>query len=153
MIQSRLTPLAYFYTFLILSFPAISVYFIIIINDHTKGDWSWGTIAITAFLLIVSLMVIIWGFFVEMNMRMSVVKIYEDRIIIKQLMGYGTKLEFTRKELDGFVVKSFRTRGSEQEYLYLIKNKRPMSVFSSLYFKNYAEIKHNLSQDLKQYGI
>ena len=152
MITSKLHYIAYFYTFLIISFPAICLYFINKISQFVKGEWSWGVIVFVAFLGLVALAVFVWGFFVEMNLRMARVTVSDKTVQIKQLLGWGTQREWPFEAIDGFVLKKFRTRTQEQEYLYLIQDKKAIGVFSSLYFKNYAEIKEVLSTRLKEYG-
>lgn len=151
MIQSKLSGLAYFYAFLIVSFPIICVYLINTILNFLKGNWTFSYLAVVSVLGLLALAVFIWGFFVEMNLRMSKVVLYSEYIEIKQLLGFGTKRKLLFKNIDGFVVKKFKTRTQEQEYLYLIKNKRAIGVFSSLYYKNYYEIKSLLKNDLKEY--
>lgn len=150
-LKSTLHYLAYFYTFLILSFPAICLYFISKVMDFIQGNWSLGVIVFVVFMAIIALIVFIWGFFVEMNLRMAQVRLTDERVIIQQLLGFGTKRTYEYAAIDGFVVKKFQTRGKEQEYLYLIQDHKAIGVFSSLYFKNYLEIKNTLKCHLKEY--
>lgn len=152
MIKTKFTKLVYFYTFLILTFPIICTYFIIKINQFSDGNWHWGAILVAGFLLLISLLVVIWGLFVEMNMRMSVAKLDEKQIQIALLLGIGTKWQYDWTQLDGFVGKKFYNKGKTQEYLYLLKDKKPVVVFSSMYLQNYEEIRRFFEQKLKEYS-
>ena len=112
----------------------------------------WG---ITAFIIVASLVtvfVVIWGFFVEMNMRMATLTITDDKIIIKQLLGLGTKRELAIEDIDGFVTKGFQTRGHYQEYCYLIRSEKAIAVFSSMYYANYNDIRAEIQKRLEYLG-
>lgn len=149
MVQSKLSNTAYFYSLLILSFPVLTAFIVNKFLRMFQDNWHWG---LTVFLVVcglVSLFVIIWGFFIEMNLRMATVKITNDTIEVKQLLGFGTKKTFKVDAIDGFVIREFRQRAQHHEYCYLIQDKKAIAVFSSLYYKNYMEVRDELQQHLK----
>lgn len=112
------------------------------------GEMNWQIIVFLIFVAILNLAVVIWGFFVEMNIRMSKFILDDKKITIKQLLGIGTKREQNWDDLQGFVIRSFVTRGQHQEHLYLIKDNKSVAVMSSLYMKNYMEVRQQISDKL-----
>ncbi|WKW46112.1 ABC transporter permease [Myroides sp. JBRI-B21084] len=149
MIQSKLSNTAYLYSILILSFPVATAFIVNKFLGMFQDNWHWG---LTVFLLLcglVSIFVIIWGFFVEMNLRMAVIKITKDTIEVKQLLGFGTKRVFNTNDIDGFVIRDFKQRAQYHEYCYLIKDNKAIAVFSSLYYKNYMQVRNEMQQHLK----
>lgn len=80
---------------------------------------------------------------------MATLKISDETIEIKQLLGFGTKHIFKINDIDGFAVRDFKQRGQYQEYCYLIKDKKAVGVFSSLYYKNYMEVRNEIQNRLK----
>ena len=152
MIQSKLSRSAYFYSILILIFPFVMIFLINKFITMTGNFEHWG---ITAFIIVASLVsvfVVIWGFFVEMNMRMATLTITDDKIVIKQLLGLGTKRELAIEHIDGFVTKGFKTRGHYQEYCYLIRSEKAIAVFSSMYYANYNEMRAEIQKRLEYLG-
>gem|GEM_PF-1004540 len=152
MMQSKLSRSAYYYSILILIFPFAMIF---LINKFYQmmGDYQhWGIQAFVIFAVLITIFVVIWGFFVEMNMRMAQLRITEHHIIIKQLLGYGSKRTLDIKDIDGFVTKGFKTRGQYQEFCYLIRNNKAIAVFSSVYYSNYNEIRSELQRRLKYLG-
>jgi len=80
---------------------------------------------------------------------MATIKITNDTIEVKQLLGFGTKKTFKIDEIDGFAIREFRQRAQHHEYCYLIQDKKAIAVFSSLYYKNYMGVRDELQQHLK----
>lgn len=147
--KSTFSKTAYFYSILIIIFPFVMVFLIKKLMELTVNYSHWG---LTLFLIVCGLMtvfVIIWGFFVEMNMRMAKIKITEEQIEIKQLLGAGTQRTLKTSEIDGFITKGFKTRGGYQEYCYLIKNNKAIAVFSSMYYSNYNEVRDEIQKYIK----
>lgn len=147
--KSILSKTAYFYSILIIVFPFVMVFLMKKLMKITEEYSHWG---LTLFLVLCGLMtvfVVIWGFFVEMNMRMATVKISADQIEIKQLLGIGTQRTLKTNEIDGFITKGFKTRGGYQEYCYLIKNNKAIAVFSSMYYSNYNEVRDEIQKYIK----
>lgn len=147
--KSKLSNTAYFYSILILSFPVLTAFIVNKFLRMFQDSWHWG---LTVFLILcglVSLFIIIWGFFIEMNLRMSVVTINDNEIEVKQLLGFGTKHTFKTTEIDGFAVRDFMQRGRYQEYCYLIKDKKAVAIFSSLYYKNYMQFREEIQNKFK----
>lgn len=149
MITSKFSNTAYFYSILVVSFPIISAYFVRKILGFTNGDYNWQIILFLVFAAILILAVVIWGFFVEMNVRMAKFILDDEKIVIKQLLGIGTQRQHNWKDLQGFVIRSFVTRGQHQEHLYLIKENKSVAVMSSLYMKNYMEVRNQITQHLE----
>jgi len=149
MVQSKLSNTAYLYSLLILSFPILTAVIVRKFLTMFQDNWHWGLTVFLIFCGLVSLFIIIWGFFIEMNLRMSTLKISDETIEIKQLLGFGTKHIFKINDIDGFAVRDFKQRGQYQEYCYLIKDKKAVGVFSSLYYKNYMEIRNEIQNRLK----
>jgi len=150
MVQSKLSNTAYFYSLLILSFPVLTVVLVRKFLVMFQNNWHWGLTVFLAFCGLVSLFIIIWGFFIEMNMRMGTLSVDGNTITIKQLLGFGTKRTFKTDEIDGFVIRDFKQRGQYQEYCYLIKDKKAVLMFSSLYYKNYMEVRAEIQKHVKQ---
>lgn len=148
MVQSKLSNTAYFYSVLILSFPILTAFIVNKFLRMFQDNWHWGLTVFLVLCCLVSLFIIIWGLFVEMNLRMAKVKITNDTIEVKQLLGFGTKHIFKATDIDGFAVRDFRQRAQYHEYCYLIKDKQAVAVFSSLYYKNYTEVRAELQQRL-----
>lgn len=149
MVQSKLSNTAYLYSLLILSFPILTTVIVRKFLTMFQDNWHWGLTVFLIFCGLVSLFIIIWGFFIEMNLRMSTLKISDETIEIKQLLGFGTKHIFKINDIDGFAVRDFKQRGQYQEYCYLIKDKKAVGVFSSLYYKNYMEVRNEIQNRLK----
>ena len=149
MTQSRLSNTAYLYSLLIISFPVLTAVIVRKFLTMFQENWHWGLTLFLVFCGLVSLFIIIWGFFVEMNLRMASLKITDETIEIKQLLGFGTKHIFKIDEIEGFAVRDFKQRGQHQEYCYLIKDKKAVGVFSSLYYKNYMEVRNEIHNRLK----
>lgn len=149
MVQSKLNNTAYLYSLLILSFPILTAVIVRKSLTMFQDNWHWGLTVFLIFCGLVSLFIIIWGFFIEMNLRMSTLKISDETIEIKQLLGFGTKHIFKINDIDGFAVRDFKQRGQYQEYCYLIKDKKAVGVFSSLYYKNYMEVRNEIQNRLK----
>jgi len=149
MISSKFSNTAYFYSFLVISFPVISAYFVKKILFLIKGAYDWKIIVFLVLSAILVLAVVVWGFFIEMNLRMSKFILNDNKIIIKQLLGFGTKREQDWDNLQGFVIRSFYTRGQHQEHLYLIKDNKSVAVMSSLYMKNYTDVRNKIAEKLE----
>lgn len=147
--QSKLSNTAYLYSILILSFPVLTAVIVRKFLSMFQNSWHWGLTVFLVLCCLVSLFIIIWGFFVEMNLRMAIVKVTNETIEIKQLLGYGTKKVFKIKEIDGFVIRDFKQRGQYHEYCYLIKDQKAVGVFSSLYYKNYMEVRNEIQKHIK----
>ena len=150
MVQSKLSNTAYFYSILILSFPILTVVLVRKFLGMFQDNWHWGLTVFLIFCGLVSLFIIIWGFFIEMNMRMGIVSVNSENVIMKQLLGFGTKHSFKTQEIDGFVIRDFKQRGQYHEYCYLIKDKKAVLMFSSLYYKNYMEVRAEIQEHIKQ---
>lgn len=148
MVQSKLSNTAYFYSLLILSFPVLTAFIVNKFLRMFQDNWHWGLTLFLVLCCLVSLFIIIWGFFIEMNLRMATVKITNDTIEVKQLLGFGTKKTFKIDEIEGFAVRDFRQRAQYHEYCYLIQDKKAVAIFSSLYYKNYTEVRAELQQRL-----
>lgn len=148
MVQSKLSNTAYFYSLLILSFPVLTAFIVNKFLRMFQDNWHWGLTVFLVLCGLISLFIIIWGFFIEMNLRMATVKITNDTIEIKQLLGFGTKKTFKIDAIEGFTVRDFRQRAQYHEYCYLIKDKQAVAVFSSLYFKNYMEVREEIQKKL-----
>lgn len=146
--QSKLSNTAYLYSILILSFPVLTAFIVRKFLGMFQNNWHWGLTVFLVLCGLVSLFIIIWGFFVEMNLRMAIVKIENNTIVIKQLLGFGTKKVLNINEIDGFVIRDFKQRGQYHEYCYLIQDKKAVGVFSSLYYKNYMEIRDEIKNRL-----
>ena len=147
--QSKLSNTAYLYSILILSFPVLTAVIVRKFLSMFQNSWHWGLTVFLVLCCLVSLFIIIWGFFVEMNLRMAIVKVTNETIEIKQLLGYGTKKVFKTQEIDGFVIRDFKQRGQYHEYCYLIKDQKAVGVFSSLYYKNYMEVRNEIQKHIK----
>lgn len=119
--------------------------------EFSQGNWSLGVVLFVGFMAVIALIVFIWGFFVEMNLRMPKITITSTGIHMKQLLGFGTQRSYLFTDIDGFVIKKFNSRGKENEYLYLIKERKAIGIFSSLYLKNYHDIKEAIQPHLRQY--
>lgn len=148
--KSKLSKGAYFYSLLIILFPLIMF---ILMNKFLQlmQDYShWGITAFVIFSIIITLFVVFWGFFVEMNLRMAIITFNENGVEIKQFLGLGKKKFFSYNDLDGFVTKGFKSRGRYQEYTYLIQKNVAVSVFSSMYYNNYNEIRKAAVKYLKR---
>ncbi|WCM40964.1 hypothetical protein MG290_08305 [Flavobacterium sp. CBA20B-1] len=148
MVQSKLSNTAYFYSLLILSFPVLTAFIVNKFLRTFQDTWHWGLTVFLVLCGLISLFVIIWGFFIEMNLRMATVKINNDTIEVKQLLGFGTKKTFKMDAIDGFAIRDFKQRAQHHEYCYLIQDKKAIAVFSSLYYKNYMEVRNELQQHL-----
>jgi len=83
---------------------------------------------------------------------MAKLRVDENSIEMTQMLGFGTRRNLLYEHIDGYVIKDFRSRGQMQEYFYLIKNQKAIGVFSSLYLKNYQEIKDTIIPHLKNFG-
>lgn len=149
MVTSKFSNTAYFYSVLVVSFPIISAYFVRKVLAFTNGDFNWQIILFLAFAAVLILAVVIWGFFVEMNIRMAKFFLDNEKIVIKQLLGIGTKREHNWNDLQGFVIRSFVTRGQHQEHLYLIKDNKSVAVMSSLYMTNYMDVRTEIMKHLE----
>lgn len=149
MIQSKFSNTAYFYSVLVISFPVIVAYFVKKIISFVPGDFGWKMISFLVLAGILVLAVLIWGFFIEMNLRMSKFSLDDKKIVIKQLLGFGTKKQEDWEKLQGFVIKTFMTKGQTQEHLYLIKDNKSVAVMSSLYMKNYMEVRGKIAEHLE----
>ncbi|UUV22110.1 hypothetical protein [Paenimyroides aestuarii] len=148
MVQSKLSNTAYFYSLLILSFPVLTAFIVNKFLRMFQDTWHWGLTVFLVLCGLVSLFVVIWGFFIEMNLRMATVKISNNTIEVKQLLGFGTKKIFQMDAIDGFAIRDFKQRAQYHEYCYLIQDKKAIAVFSSLYYKNYMEVRDELQQHL-----
>ena len=148
MVQSKLSNTAYFYSILILSFPVLTAFIVNKFLRMFQDNWHWGLTVFLVLCGLVSLFVIIWGFYIEMNLRMATVKITNDTIEVKQLLGFGTKKTFKINEIEGFAIRDFRQRAQYHEHCYLIQDKKAIAVFSSLYYKNYMEVRDELNKRL-----
>lgn len=149
MITSKFSNTAYFYSLLVVSFPVISAYFVRKVLGFVNGDYNWQIILFLIIAAILILAVVIWGFFVEMNIRMAKFILNDEKIVIKQLLGIGTKRQHNWNDLQGIVIRDFKVRGQHQEHLYLIKNDKSVAVMSSLYMKNYMEVRTEIMNHLE----
>lgn len=149
MVTSKFSNTAYFYSILVISFPVISAYLVRKVLSFTNGDYNWQIILFLIFTVLLILAVVIWGFFVEMNIRMAKFVLNEEKIVMKQLLGIGTQRQHNWKDLQGFVIRDFKVRGQHQEHLYLIKNNKSVAVMSSLYMKNYMEVRTEIMKHLQ----
>jgi len=147
--KSVLSKTAYFYSLLIVVFPFVMVFLIKKFMEITANYSHWGLTFFLVLCGLISVFVVIWGFFVEMNMRMATVAVSSENIEIKQLLGFGTKRVLKTSEFDGFITKGFKTRGGYQEYCYLIKNNKAIAVFSSMYYSNYNEVRAEIQKHMK----
>lgn len=151
--ESKFTKGAYFYAIMILCFPIFEFLLYKMSNldqviEQLKGHW--GVIAFFIFLIIINLFVIFWGFFVEINMRMSKIVFLEKGIEVKKFLGLGRKYFYEYQYFEGFVVRKFRMRGKAQEYCYLLSKQIPLVVFSSMYYVNYEQVKNKISEKIKE---
>lgn len=149
MVISKFSNTAYFYSVLLVSFPFISAYLVRKIISFANGTYNWQIILFLVLAGLLILAVVVWGIFVEINMRMSKFILSDNKITVKQLLGFGTKREFDWNKLQGFVIKDFLTKGQHQEHLYLIKDNKSVAVMSSLYMKNYMEVRSEIIKHLE----
>lgn len=149
MITSKFSNTAYFYSILVISFPVVSAYLVRKVLGFTNGDYNWQIILFLIFAVLLILAVVIWGFFVEMNIRMAKFILNDEKIVMKQLLGIGTQRQHNWKDLQGFVIRDFKVRGQHQEHLYLIKDNKSVAVMSSLYMKNYMDVRTEIMKHLQ----
>jgi len=148
--KSKLSKTAYFYSILILIFPVVMFFLMNKFRTMMEGYEHWGITLFLIFCGLISVFVVIWGAFVEMNLRMSVITVSEKQIEVGRFLGIGKKLVWNTEEIDGFITKGFKTRGGYQEYCYLIQNNIAVAVFSSMYYANYTEVRTEIQKYVKQ---
>lgn len=150
--KSKLSKTAYFYSILILIFPIVMFFLMLKFHNLMEGYEHWGITVFFVFCGLISIFVVIWGIFVEMNLRMSRITVSEKQIEVQRFLGIGKTRVWNTEEIDGFITKGFKTRGGYQEYCYLIQNNIAIAVFSSMYYTNYNDIRSEIQKYIKQLG-
>src|SRR5690554_4485255 len=135
--KAKLSKAAYFYSLLILIFPFVMFFLMYKFRMITAGYEHWGITAFLVFCSLITAFVVIWGVFVEMTLRMSIITVTEKNIEVVRFLGLGKRRIWSTEQIDGFITKGFRSRGRYQEYCYLIQNNIAIAVFSSVYYSNY----------------
>lgn len=150
--KAHLSKAAYFYSLLILIFPFVMYFLTQKFKTITTGYEHWGLTAFLIFCGILTAFVVIWGVFVEMTLRMSIITITEKNIEVVRFLGLGRKRVWNTEQFDGFITKGFKSRGRYQEYCYLIQNNIAVAVFSSTYYANYTEMRSEIQKHIKHLG-
>src|SRR5690554_530631 len=150
--KSKLSKTAYFYSILILVFPIVMFFLMRKFRNLMEGYEHWGITAFLVFCGLISAFVVIWGVFVEMNLRMSLITVSEKQIKVQRFLGIGKTRVWEMDQIHGFLTKGFKSRGGYQEYCYLIQNNIAIAVFSSMYYTNYNEIRSEIQKYIKQLG-
>ncbi|HTO16604.1 MAG TPA: hypothetical protein VLZ83_12595 [Edaphocola sp.] len=96
---------------------------------------------------------IIWLFFGEFRTKMIKVELNDDHLLIKTFGGLSTPKKYLYKDLDGFKTSILHSRGSDNEYLYFIKDNKKIGKISDFYHKNYLELKKEITTKLDDLGF
>lgn len=150
--KAKLSKAAYFYSFLILVFPFVMFFLMHKFRMITAGYEHWGLTVFLVFCGLITVFVVVWGIFVEMTLRMSVITVTEKNIEAVRFLGLGKRRIWSTEQIDGFITKGFRSRGRYQEYCYLIQKNIAIAVFSSTYYANYTEMRSEIQKRIKHLG-
>src|SRR5690554_8111057 len=97
--KSKLSKTAYFYSILLLIFPVVMFFLMNKFRTMMEGYEHWGITLVLIFCGLISVFVVIWGAFVEMKLRMSVITVSEKQIEDGRLMGMGIKIVWTTEKI------------------------------------------------------
>lgn len=86
----------------------------------------------------------------EFKNKIINVKITNDNIEKRTFFGY--KKTFNFKDFDGFELRIEKGKVGSYEYLYLMKNNKPIITMAQTYLENYHELKKMVSKNSKDLG-
>lgn len=81
------------------------------------------------------------------------VKLEENYIIIQHFGGLGKGKKFLYSDLEGFKISILRSTGSNNEYLYFMKDNKKVGKISDFYHKNYQALKSTIETKLQNLGF
>ncbi len=125
------------------------VWYIYFILDHTKPTPPLNGLPLILLLTFTSL----WLFFGEFRKKMIQIVLNDDHLIIKNFGGLSVSKKYIYKDLDGFKTSVLHSSGGENEYLYLIKEKKKIGKISDFYHKNLLELKLEITSKLEDLGF
>ena len=76
-----------------------------------------------------------------------------DHLVIKKFGGLSIAKKYLYEDLDGFKTSILRSRGGDNEYLYLIKDNKKLVKISDYYHKNFLELKKEITTKLEDLGF
>ncbi|QDW19997.1 hypothetical protein [Flavobacterium sp. KBS0721] len=99
---------------------------------------------------IIASILLILIFLHEFKNKIINVKIENDTIEKRTFLGY--KKTFNFKDFDGFELRIEKGKVGSYEYLYLMKNNKPIITIAQTYLENYHELKNMVSKKSKDLG-
>ncbi len=105
------------------------------------------------FLAIVAVFILLWFVFVfiELKNKAVVLEISAPNLIVKNFLGFGSKKIYAWSEFNGYTTKELEAESGSFEYLYL-QHPQKRIVVSQYYYKNYQELKQEISKYVKNRG-
>ena len=105
------------------------------------------------YILIALLFMLSWIllFFQELRKRILVIVIENDKILIKNFIGYRKDFKFD--EFEGFQTSTEKSKSGTYEVLSLVKNGRRVIQISEFNFRNYDELKNAIKLQTKDLGF
>ncbi|MEN9908804.1 MAG: hypothetical protein RLZZ540_1953 [Bacteroidota bacterium] len=96
--------------------------------------------------------IIVFGliFLHEFSNKIINLKITNSNIEKRTYLGFNKTFNF--KDFDGFQIRTEKGKFESYEYLYLLKDNKPIITLSQTYIKNYDELKILISNKSKNLG-
>jgi hypothetical protein len=114
-------------------------------NDHSAMT--------VLFVVFVAVFILLWFLFVftELKNKAVVLEISAANLIVKNFLGFGSKKIYAWSEFNGFTTKELEAESGSFEYLYL-QHPQKRIVISQYYYKNYQQLKQEISKYVKNRG-
>lgn len=104
--------------------------------------------------LVLAFFIFIWVWLVFGELRTKVIKVEIDeiQITVSNFLGFGARKHYALDQFDGFETALLPSAYDAYEYLYLIENGKKIVKLSQFYHSNYADLKCNLMNKVKNLG-
>lgn len=90
--------------------------------------------------------------FSELNTKVILIKISDDKITITKLFGLRPSVTYDISSLDGYKSAAEPSKMGPIRYTYLYKDNKRIAKISQLYHKNYLQLRKHLKPQLKNLG-
>ena len=140
-----------FWAFLpgVLLLPVTGLMAVIAMNVSDRPDMP----RVGAYLFFVFFLFIwVWLVFGELRTKIIKAAIDNTQITVSGFFGLGARKYYLLAQFDGFETALLPSRYDTYEYLYLMKNGKKIVKLSQFYHSNYAELKSDLTNKIKNLG-
>lgn len=96
---------------------------------------------------------IVWLVYGELRTKAVKLHFSDNNLNVRGFAGLGRQTSYLLSEFEGYKTAILPSQDLEYEYLYLMLDDKKKVKISEFYHRNYAEMKHYISQRTRNLGV